>query len=326
MHEWQPLQEQYNLEVRRDETLAKHCTYEVGGPADFFCEPHNMEALRGVLQLCRAKGTPVTIIGKGSNLLVSDRGIRGMVVCLAGAFAKRGFLQACPGREAYAEALNSLTAEPQIDADGFAWLFSEAGASMIEVSKYASSLALGGLEFACGIPGTVGGAVYMNAGAYGGMTQEVAAITYYLDADFELRAAVWDEQNFGYRRSLYQDVKGTILATCYRLQPGDAAEINSKVAELTAKREKSQPLEYPSCGSVFKRPEGYYAGKLIMDSGLQGFRIGGAEVSLKHAGFIVNRGGATATDIADLIAHIRKTVAEKFGVTLETEVRFIGDW
>ncbi len=320
------LSERSGVTIRRNESLAQHCTYEVGGPAEYFVEPESSEELSLLLEFCREEDLTVTIIGKGSNLLISDKGIPGMVICIADQMSSCGFLSACPGVEDYTAALADLVDEPVVDSEGYAWFFAEAGASMIETAKYSARQGLSGLEFASGIPGTVGGALYMNAGAYGGTTEDVAAITYYLNQDGEVAAARWTEQKFGYRQSVFQDVGGIVLATCYRLKPGDPAEIDATIRDLTQRREKSQPLELPSCGSVFKRPEGYYAGKLIMDSGLQGHRIGGAEVSRKHAGFIVNQGGATASDIANLIAYIRRTVFDQFGVTLETEVRFIGDW
>ncbi len=319
-----------HLGVRQKEPLAKHCTYEVGGPAEYFCEPENFAQLQEVLAQAKAEGIPVTIIGKGSNLLISDQGVKGLVVCLADRLAKRGFLKEKPERTSYEVILDSLSADSATpakpDDEGYVWYFAEAGASMIEVAKECSSKGFTGLEFATGIPGTVGGALYMNAGAYGGMTADVAEITWYLTAEGDLRSAVWDEQKFGYRRSYFQDVGAIVLATAYRLQAGDPAEIQATVEDLTTRREKSQPLELPSCGSVFKRPEGYYAGKLIMDSGLQGYRIGGAEVSKKHAGFIVNVGGAKAQDIADLIHYIQRTVKNRFEVQLETEVRYLGEW
>ncbi len=380
-----PSAEHEGVLIREQEILAAHCTYEVGGPADYFCEPSNLAELQAVLSDCARQGLPVTVIGKGSNLLIADRGIRGMVICLSDEFSRHGLLPAAVGSsrgwgggvgsggglaqvssdgastgslrpkppssvssalDDYQMCLANLSvgseagsqagseanlqvdplATPEADEDGYVWYFAEAGASMIDVSLYASSLGLTGLEFACGIPGTVGGALYMNAGAYGGSTEDVAAITWYLNDQGEILSASWDEQKFGYRRSFFQDIGGIVLGTCYRLKLGDVDEISETIADLTQRREKSQPLEMPSCGSVFKRPEGYYAGKLIMDSGLQGYRIGGAEVSRKHAGFIVNVGDATAQNIADLITYIQKTVKERFGVTLETEVRFIGEW
>lgn len=325
MLSWQDIEAKHGFKVTEGVRLADYCSYEVGGPADYFCEPGTAEGILAVLKRCRELNLPVTVIGKGSNLLISDKGVRGMVLCLSKAFSRQGFLAACPGREDYPKLLEALEETPAADEEGFVWFFSEAGASMIRTAKKVSELSLTGLEFACGIPGTVGGALCMNAGAYDGTTADVAAITYYL-RDGEICAARWDEQAFGYRRSLFQTPGIIVLGTCYRLRFGELDAILAKVQDLTARREKSQPLELPSCGSVFKRPVGYYAGKLIMDSGLQGYRVGGAEVSRKHAGFIVNVGGATASDVAAVITHVRETVQEKFGVYLETEVRMTGDW
>lgn len=326
MQLWDEIEKNYQVSIKRGEDMAGHCSYELGGPADYFCEPADVQALIAVLRVCREQHIPVTIIGKGSNLLVADKGIRGMVICLAGALARQGYLKTCPGRDAYPALLTELADLPAADAAGDVWFFSEAGASMIRTAKKVSAEGLTGLEFACGIPGTVGGALYMNAGAYDGSTEQVAAISYYLDHNYEIQAALGDEQQFAYRSSFFQRENMIILGCCYRLHQGEQPAIDEKIADLTARREKSQPLELPSCGSVFKRPPGYFAGKLITDCGLRGFRIGGAEVSLKHAGFIVNQGGATAADVAAVIAHVKKTVKEQFGVQLETEVRFTGDW
>lgn len=326
MQLWNEIEKDYGLKIRKDEKLDAHSSYKIGGPADYFCEPETVEALTAVLKACREEEIPVCIIGKGSNLLISDKGVRGMVICLAGAFAKQGFLPAVPGADDYPALRAELKKEPLFTADDEAFFFSEAGASLISTSKNISAMGLTGMEFACGIPGTVGGGLYMNAGAYGGSMEQVAMITYYLDQDLQVKAAAGKEQGFAYRTSFFQQEGVVILGSCWKLSKGEQKSINEKVAELSARRRKSQPLEWPSCGSVFKRPEGYYAGKLIMDSGLQGYRVGGAEVSTKHAGFIVNRGGATAADVTAVIRHVRETVLAKYGVYLETEVRLTGEW
>ncbi len=323
---WENLNENFQIEIQRDVLLKDYCTYEVGGPADYFCQPETVGDLQGVLLFCEDHDIPVTVIGKGSNLLISDRGIRGMVIVLADRFAHYGFVEGYFGPGQYLKALENIRPEPIEDEEGYVWFFSQSGADMREASRYASSHGATGLEFATGIPGTVGGAVYMNAGAYEGKTADVAMLTYYLDQNYELQAVEGDQQAFGYRKSVFQEDKNIIVATLYRLKQDLQEIIDQHVELLTSKRENSQPLEWPSCGSVFKRPEGYYAGKLIMDAGLQGKNINGAEVSTKHAGFIVNKGGARAEDIANLIKHVQNTVLEEFGVQLETEVRFMGEW
>ncbi len=326
MKRWEAIEEEYGVDIQEKRALADFCSYKIGGPADYFCEPETAEALTAVLNACKADEIPVTVIGKGSNLLISDKGVRGMVICLSSAFSAQGFLRSKPGAGDYPALLEALEEEPVPDENGDVWFFSEAGASMIDTSRKVSAKGLRGLEFACGIPGSVGGALYMNAGAYGGSTEDTAMITYYLDKNYAVKAAEGEEQAFSYRSSFFQDEGVIILGCCYRLLPGEQEAIDACIADLTARREKSQPLDLPSCGSVFKRPAGHYAGKLIMDSGLQGYRVGGAEVSRKHAGFIVNQGGASAADVEAVIRHVQETVADKYGVNLETEVRFTGDW
>lgn len=326
MSPFQDLQDSLSVKILTNEPLAAHCTYRVGGPADYFCQPENVDQLQAILSRCKELDIPATVIGKGSNLLISDQGIRGMVICLEDNFSVLGFLDRCPDDDELISLTARLSPAPQLNAAGKTWLLAFAGASMIDTSALATQYGLTGLEFACGIPGSVGGAVYMNAGAYGGMTQDVAVMTYYLDTDFKVQKVYGEAQAFGYRQSFFQQTQALVLATCYELHQGDPEEVAAKVNEFTQKRQASQPLELPSCGSVFKRPVGHFAGKLISEAGLQGARIGGAEVSKKHAGFIVNQGGATARDIADLIKHVQDTVLKKDGVSLETEVRFMGDW
>lgn len=320
------LEGRFGLSLGENVSLASYCSYKLGGPAEYFCEPENVESLQAVLAACRELNIPVTVIGKGSNLLISDRGVRGMVICLSEKFSRQGFLARCPEPGAYPKLLASLSDEPQAAEDGNFYFLSEAGASLIDTAKRVSAEGLWGLEFACGIPGAVGGALYMNAGAYDGQTKDTAVVTYYLDKEYEIKEARGEEQAFGYRTSLFQQKGYIILGTCCCLKAGDPEAVGAAVADYQARRKKSQPLDLPSCGSVFKRPSGYYAGKLIMDSGLQGYRVGGAEVSTKHAGFIVNIGGATAADVNAVITHVRETVLEKYGVQLETEVRYIGEW
>lgn len=323
---WTDVSENFNVEINTNVTLADYTSYKVGGPADFLAEPETVGAIQGILQKCRAEDIPVTVIGKGSNLLISDKGIRGMVIILADNFAHYGFVHRYFGPGEYYSVLEELDSEPLAEEDGTIWFFSQSGADMREASRYASSKGASGLEFATGIPGTVGGAIYMNAGAYEGTTAEVAKCTYYLDENFTIQSVEGDAHDFSYRKSVFHGGNYIILGTLYCLKNDLQEVIDTTVNIFTAKRENSQPLEWPSCGSVFKRPEGYYAGKLIMDSGLQGVNINGAEVSTKHAGFIVNKGGAKASDIANLIKHVQAIVKANYGVELETEVRFMGEW
>lgn len=326
--EFQELKDKYNLDIRFDEAMSKHTSYVIGGPADYFYSPEHLEDLQLVLGFAKSKDLPITILGLGSNVLVSDKGIRGLVVAFNENFAHKGFLNKMPSPDeaGFTFARNNHSDELKFDEDGYTYLYVEAGEALIELSKYAQKHSLTGLEFSCGIPGSVGGAIYMNAGAYGGTTDEVCELTYYLDSDLNFKVAVGEEQNFAYRQSLFHQVNGIILASVYKLAQGDQSLIDADIAEFTMKRTNSQPLELPSCGSVFKRPKGYYAGKLIMDAGLQGYRVGGAEVSKKHAGFIVNVGGATAADVLAVIHHVQDVVYEKDGVKLEREVRLVGDW
>lgn len=284
--------------ILRDEYLKNHTYTKLGGKADFFITPETYEEVQNVVKLCRQEQIPLTLIGNGSNLIVRDGGIRGVVL--------------------------SLIRLNKISADGTK-ITAQSGASIIDTSRAALEARLSGLEFACGIPGTVGGAVFMNAGAYGGEVKDVleSVLVVTKEGDIIRRSAA--DLKLGYRTSKIQTNGDIVLEAIFRLKEGNYEEIKAVMDDLTHRRESKQPLEYPSCGSVFKRPPGYYAGKLIQDSGLQGTRIGGAEVSKKHAGFIVNVDNATASDYIALIEHVQKTVKEKFGVTLEREVRIIGE-
>ena len=258
--------------------------------------PENVEQLKAVLDFAKSEDIPVTVIGNGSDLLVSDDGIRGLVIKTTG--------------------LDKITAEGTVITAG-------AGALLSKTASFALSLGLTGMEFAHGIPGTVGGGVYMNAGAYGGELKDIILKTTYLDADGEVKTCT--DHQFGYRKSIYsQCTERIILSATFELQSGDKAAIEARMAELAQARRSKQPVEMPSAGSVFKRPEGYFAGKLVQDCGLRGFSIGGAQVSEKHCGFIVNKGGATAKDVLELIEHIQNEVHNKFSVKLETEVKYIG--
>ncbi len=320
------------INIRLNEEMSQHCTYKVGGPADYFYLVDDLENLKDVLKWAKEFAVDVTVIGLGSNLLISDKGIRGLVIAFAENFSRIGFLRALPSpdfdglisaQENLIESADLLEIE---DSDEDVYIYSEAGAPLKELSKFASNNSMTGLEYSCGIPGSVGGGVYMNAGAYGRMTADTCVQTYYLSPELELKVASGDEQEFAYRESIFHKEHGIILASIFKVNKGEQDLINSMVADLTNRRNASQPLEYPSCGSVFKRPEGYFAGKLIMDSGLKGFRVGGAEVSEKHAGFIVNVDNAKATDVLAVIKHVQETVKKDHGVDLETEVRIIGEW
>jgi UDP-N-acetylmuramate dehydrogenase len=325
-HLWTSIEQTHKLKVLEQEPMSRHTTYEIGGPADYFAEPSTVEALIDLLTVAKEKNMPYLVLGKGSNVLVADKGIRGLVISLGEHFGRFGFLGNFPGEDDYHWNLQHLHQRPVLNHRGKAYFYSEAGASMIDASRYASSQGLTGLEFATGIPGSVGGAIFMNAGAYEGSTVDVAKLSYYLDEDLKIKALEGTDQGFGYRMSAFQKGEKIILSTCYVLEEDDPQIIKDRVNDYTARREHSQPLDMPSCGSVFKRPEGHYVGKLITDAGLKGKAIGGAQVSLKHAGFIVNQGGATAQNVLDLIHFIQDEIYNRFGVHLETEVRRIGDY
>lgn len=285
-------------DVLVDEYLKEHTYTRLGGKADFFVTPETYEQVQQIVKLANKEQVPFTLLGNGSNLIVKDGGIRGIVMNL--------------------HQLN------QIHTDGTT-LVAGSGARIIDVSRKALEAELTGLEFACGIPGSVGGALYMNAGAYGGEIKDVLAHTLVVTKEGERLHLTADELDLSYRTSNIPEKGYIVLEATFQLQKGDYHTIRDVMDDLTFKRESKQPLEYPSCGSVFKRPPGYFAGKLIQDSGLQGTRVGGAEVSTKHAGFIVNKNNATAQEYIDLIHHVQKTVKEKFGVQLEREVRIIGE-
>ncbi|WP_232698712.1 UDP-N-acetylmuramate dehydrogenase [Brevibacillus daliensis] len=281
-----------------NEPLKTYTHTKTGGKADIFVQPGSYEEVQGVVQYARKNEIPVTILGNGSNVIVRDGGIRGIVLHLV--------------------RLDTITVTDQK-------IVARCGAAIIDVSRVALRNSLTGLEFACGIPGTVGGALYMNAGAYGGEVAHVLQSALVLTSEGELLRMGPDDFQFGYRRSAFADQKATVLEATFQLILGDQALIQEKMNDLTFQRESKQPLEYPSCGSVFKRPPNHFAGKLIQDSGLQKTRIGGAEISEKHAGFIINVDQATATDYLNLIKHVQQTVKAKYNVDLETEVKILGE-
>lgn len=285
--------------VMSDEPMANHTTFRIGGPADILVLPASVEEITAVLQLAREAAIPITVLGRGSNVLVSDKGIRGVVLRLG-------------------KHLSHIRHEG-------ATLYAGAGASLGDVSRYAAKLSLTGLEFAIGIPGTIGGAVYMNAGAYEGEMRQVVTAVTAICPDCGLKRYTGEELDFGYRHSAFSDNGCLICEVEVSLKPGDEPTIRSKMDDCTFRRNSKQPVELPSAGSVFKRPPGYYAGTLIEQTGLKGLTIGGAQVSSKHAGFIVNIGGATASDVLALIREVQQRVYEKFQVKLEPEVRQIGE-
>lgn len=289
-----------SLELRRNEPMCQHTSFRVGGPAALMALPKTRYEAQTALEAAAAEGIAPFFLGQGSNLLVSDQGTDRFVMKLAGQFGL-GHLREVNGE---------LTAG--------------AGLPLAMLSNAALDRGLTGLEFAQGIPGSVGGGVFMNAGAYGGeMSQIVSSVTA-LELDGTARNWTAAECGFGYRKSAFSDGRALILEARFALQPGDRGEIKTKMDDFAARRREKQPLEYPSAGSTFKRPEGHFAAALIEQCGLKGLCIGGAQVSEKHAGFIINRGGATCKDIVMLMAQVRERVFQQTGVTLEPEVRCLG--
>ena len=271
---------------------------ETGGPADVLAFPKSRAEVEALVNYCREQEIPWLVLGNASNLIVRDGGIRGVVIMLL--------------------EMNGIAVEDTV-------IEVEAGARLIDTSYTALAESLTGLEFACGIPGSVGGAVFMNAGAYGGEIKDVFTSCDVLFPDGSIHTLSKEDMNFRYRHSDIQEMHGIILSARFTLAKGEPVLIKTEMDELTYLRESKQPLEYPSCGSVFKRPEGHFTGKLIQDAGMQGLIWGGAQISEKHAGFIVNINQATATDYVELIAHIQAVIKEKFDVALEPEVRIIGE-
>lgn len=286
------------LTIKANEPLSNYTYTKTGGPADLLVFPRSVEQVQRVLAAVKQENLPLTVLGNASNLIVKDGGIRGLVMILTD--------------------MQELVLEGN-------QLKAASGAALIEASRLAAAAGLTGLEFACGIPGSIGGAIYMNAGAYGGEVKDVISQVEVVTRDGQLKTYAGADCDFSYRHSRFQEGDEVILGVTFDLAPGDQSAIDSKVAELTHLRQSKQPLEYPSCGSVFKRPEGYFAGQLIQDAGLQGYQVGGAQVSTKHAGFIVNVDHATATDYLEVIEHIRLVVWARTGVFMEPEVRIIGE-
>lgn len=280
------------------EPMKKHTTFQIGGPAEIFLQPRNLGAFMTALTAARAAGVPLAVIGRGSNLLVRDEGVPGVVLCTCG--------------------INGVRVEDRR-------IIAEAGATLAQVAQAALRAGLTGAEFAAGIPGTVGGGVFMNAGAYDGQLADIVVSSVYMDGVGASRLLRGEEHRFGYRASAYKEHPDwVVIETEFQLKPGDPEEIRAKMEDFARRRREKQPLNYPSAGSTFKRPAGHFAGRLIEDAGLKGASVGGAQVSEKHAGFVINQGNATYADVSALIARIQQTVYEKFGVQLECEVRRIG--
>ena len=289
-----------------EEPLADHCSFRTGGPASYYLTVHDEGELKGVLSCLKAVGCPYFLIGRGTNLLVGDKGYRGAVIHLAGAFA-------------------DVKVESGPGAGGV--ITAGAGATLYAAAKAAAEASLAGMEFASGIPGSLGGALVMNAGAYGGEMKQVVRSVRVMDPeDFSVREYAGEEMRFGYRTSRLKEEGGIALSAQLMLPAGSPEEIAEKMRDLAARRWEKQPLNYPSAGSTFKRPEGYFAGRLIEDAGLRGFAIGGAQVSEKHCGFVINRGGATSKEISSLIAEVQRRVYENSGVRLEREVIYLGEF
>ena len=286
--------------VRRQEPMSLHTTFRIGGPADLFVMPGSIQAVADSIRICKETQTPYAVIGNGSNLLVSDAGYRGVIIQI--------------GRN-----LNQITGNGEE-------IRAQAGAMLSVIAKTALLESLTGFEFASGIPGTLGGAVVMNAGAYGGEMKDVLTEVTVLTREGEIRTIPAEKLELGYRTSLAAKNGWIILEAVLRFQKGDAEAIRGRMEELKVQRVTKQPLDLPSAGSTFKRPEGYFAGKLIMDAGLRGFTVGGAQISEKHCGFVVNKGGATAEDVRNLICAVQKKVQEDAGVKLEPEVKFLGEF
>ena len=284
--------------VKRDEPMKKHTTFRIGGPADIFITPEDESQFLAAVRLCRQEGMPYYILGNGSNLLVSDSGYRGAVI----------------------ETEKALS---RLEADGET-LKAGAGILLSVLAKEALRLSLTGLESASGIPGTLGGGVVMNAGAYGFELKDVLESVRLLDREGNVRTVPAGELKLGYRYSTIPETGSIVLEAALRLKKGDPEAIRARMEELAAQRKSKQPLEYPSAGSTFKRPEGYFAGKLIDDAGLRGFQVGGAQVSEKHCGFVINRGDATAEDVMELCRQVQEKVFQKFGVRMDMEIRKLG--
>ncbi len=284
--------------VLENEPMARRTTFRIGGPARLLMEVHTSEALAKLYGTCKSEGIPCFVLGNGSNLLVDDEGYDGVVLHLGAGFA-------------------NITREGDDVIAG-------AGAKLTTLANFARNNGLAGLEFSFGIPGSVGGAAYMNAGAYGGEMKDVLVSCEVVTAQGEVKTLTAAEMDLSYRHSALMKNESIVTSIRVHLQPDDKEAITARMNDYMGRRKDKQPLEYPSAGSTFKRPVGYFAGALIQQCGLKGYSVGGAQVSEKHAGFVINKGNATAKDVRDLIAHVQKTVKEETGVTLECEVLRLG--
>ena len=280
-----------------DEPMSKHTSFRIGGKTDCFVSVSSIEQIQSIIAYCRNNDIPFMIMGNGSNMLVCDEGIRGVVIQIAKS------MSAC-----------------KIDGTT---VYAESGILLSNLATQLLNAELTGFEEVSGIPGTLGGGIYMNAGAYGGEIKSVLKSIDYIDRDGEIKTIMADKGEFSYRHSIFEDNGGIIVGAVLELEKGNYDEIKEKIAHYTKLRNEKQPINMPSAGSTFKRPSGFFAGKLIQDANLMGYSIGGAQVSEKHAGFIINTGNATASDVLALIEVVQKTVLEKFGVELEPEVRLI---
>lgn len=286
-------------EILKNEPMSKHTTFRIGGNADIFLSPE-VSQVSEIMALAKAYDVPVTVIGNGSNLLVGDKGIRGLVLSF--------------GKEA-----------ESIQMDGRCMTVT-AGTILAKAAAEAAKNSLTGLEFAAGIPGSLGGAIVMNAGAYGGEMKDVVVSAKVLTPEGEIKELSKDELDLSYRHSCIPEKGYIVLEAILELSHGEESEIREKMADFKNRRVEKQPLEYPSAGSTFKRPEGYFAGKLIQDANLRGYQVGGAQVSEKHCGFVINKGNATAADVLQLIQDVKRVVYDTFQVELEPEVKMIGEF
>ena len=286
--------------VRVMEPLCRHTTFRIGGPCDIYVIPDTYDEVRDIVALCRTNNVPYYILGRGSDLLVSDAGYRGVVIALS-------------------DGLVNVTYEGEE-------ITCQAGVTLREASEMACELGLTGFEFACGIPGSIGGGLFMNAGAYDGCIADIVDSIKALTPEGTIVTIPASELHLGYRQSRVQEDNLVVLAATFRLHEGKSEDIRAKMDDFTQRRREKQPLEYPSAGSTFKRPEGYYVGKLLTDAGLKGYRSGGAAVSEKHAGFVINVDHATAADVIAVITHVQHEIKRLNGVDLEPEIRFLGEF
>ncbi len=287
-------------QVLFEEPMKSHTTFRIGGPAEVFIMPKSVKQVQMAVKICQEEQIPYFILGNGSNLLVSDRGYRGVII-----------------------QMDRNMGEIQVEGTE---IQAAAGALLSSIAVAARRESLTGFEFAGGIPGTLGGAVVMNAGAYGGEMKDVLKEVTVMDGDGKIFTLPASELEMGYRTSIIKTAGYLVLSARITLSRGKEEDIKARTRELSEMRTQKQPLDYPSAGSTFKRPEGYFAGKLIMDSGLRGYSVGGAMVSEKHCGFVINKGNATAEDVVSLMKHVTEVVQEKYGVTLEPEVKFLGEF